>query len=391
MSIKSYQLSPFIYGNTVSERGFTNREEETERLKANLLGGINTMLLSPRRWGKSSLVEKVVNEINKTEKNHKAIVLDLFSAGCVEEFLELFAREIIKASSNKWQDWLEQGKTWFKHLVPQFSIGVDPTTDLSVSFDWKELAKHPDEVLNLPEIIAGKKGFKLIVCLDEFQNLAGFNAWPEWEKKMRSVWQRQKSVTYCIYGSKRHMMTDIFNNPAKPFYRFGDIMLLKRIETQKWVKFITKGFKSTGKGIEEEVAEQIPQLMKNHSWYVQQLAHYTWTKTNEKADLLELNKALEELIHSNSPLYQREVEIISTTQLNLLKAVVKGETRFTSSAVMQQYNLGTPRNVAKNKQILINSDMIHEAESGRFELLDPAFELWFKYLYFNSNYKIINI
>ena len=127
--------------------------------------------------------------------------------------------------------------------------------------------------------------------------------------------------------------------------------------------------------------------MKNHSWYVQQLAHYTWNLTNKKASILEINAALNELIYANSPLYQKESESISHTQLNLLKAVVNGETKFTSTSVMNKYHLGTPRNVSKNKTVLINNDIIHEI-NNKFEFVDPAFELWFKKQFFNQPYTL---
>jgi hypothetical protein len=376
--------SPFIYGTTVSRQSFTNREKETEKLKSNLLNGINTMIISPRRWGKSSLVEKVISDINKKEKKVKTVVIDLFSASSEEEFLELFAREILKASSTKWQDWINTGKEIFKKLVPKFSMSFEQT-DFSLSFDWKELKKYSQEVLDLPEAIAKKKGIRFIICLDEFQNLSYFDSYPELEKKMRACWQRHHSVTYCLYGSKRHMMSDIFNNAGKPFYRFGDILLLQKIETDKWIKFICKSFESSGKNIPENVASKIPALMKNHSWYVQQLAHYTWNLTQKKAGDEQLEAALKELIQANTPLYQKEIESLANTQINLLKAVAKGETRFTSTAVMQNYQLGTPRNVSKNKLVLINNDLIHEI-NGEFEFLDPAFELWFKKQFFNLSY-----
>ncbi|MBA3705320.1 MAG: ATP-binding protein [Bacteroidetes bacterium] len=377
--------SPFIYGTIVSVHSFTNREPEADKLQSNLLNGINTMIISPRRWGKSSLVEKVIHDINKKEKKTRTVIIDLFSVSSEEEFLENFAREVIKASSSKWQEWMSSGKDFFKKLIPKLSLGIDPNNDFSLSFDWKELKKHSDEILNLPETIAKKRGIKMIICLDEFQNLSSFNDYPDFEKKMRAVWQRQKNVTYCLYGSKRHMMTDIFNNSAKPFYRFGDIMLLQKIKTEKWIKFICKGFKDSGKQIEEAEAEKIPLLMKNHSWYVQQLAHYTWNLTQKKAGSAEIETALKELLNANSPLYQKEIETISSTQLNLLKAVAKGETQFTSTIVMQNYLLGTPNNVSKNKISLVNSDLIHEV-NGIYEFLDPAFELWFKKKFFNQPY-----
>lgn len=379
--------SPFIYGTTVSIHSFTNREAESAKLKSNLLNGINTMLISPRRWGKSSLVEKVIHDISRKEKRTRIVLIDLFSVSSEAEFLERFAREVLKASSSRWQDWVNAGKLFFKKLIPTFSLGLDADHDFSVSFDIKELKKHSDEVLSLPETLARKNGIRLIICLDEFQNLSSFEDYGAFEKKMRAAWQRQPHVTYCLYGSKRHMMSDIFNNPSKPFYRFGDIMMLPRIETKKWKSFILKNFASTGKSIDEAEAERIPLLMKDHSWYVQQLAHYTWNLTHKKAGRKEIAAALEELLNANMPLYQKEVETISTTQLNLLKAVAKGETQFTGTAVMQQYQLGTPNNVSKNKTILVNSDMIHEI-NGRYEFVDPAFELWFKKQYFNQAYTI---
>lgn len=381
------KTAPFIYGTTVSTASFTNREAESEKLRNNLLQGINTMIISPRRWGKSSLVEKVINDINKKEKKTKTIIIDLFSVSSEEEFLETFAREVIQASSSKWTEWMASGKEFFKNLIPKFSLGIDPYTDFSLSFDWKELKKYGDEVLNLPEIVARKKGIKIIICLDEFQNLSSFPDYLSLEKKMRAVWQRQKSVTYCLYGSKRHMMAHIFNDASKPFYRFGDIMLLPKIETGKWVSYICKSFADSGKQIHEHDALVIPELMKSHSWYVQQLAHYTWNLTQKKAGRAEIELALKELIQANTPLYQKEVETISGTQLNLLKAVAKGETKFTSTVVMQKYMLGTPHNVSKNKALLINNDLIHEIE-GLYEFVDPAFELWFKKQFFNQPYHV---
>lgn len=377
--------TPFIYGTTVSTQSFTDREKDAEKLYSNLTEGVNTSIISPRRWGKSSLVEKVLHDIKSKKKNVIAVHIDLFAASSNEEFLELFAREVIMASSTKWQEWVKAAKEFFSRLVPQITLGIDPRTDFRIGFNWTELKKYPDEVLNLPERIAVKQGKQCIICLDEFQNLASFSGFSDFEKKMRSVWQRQKNVTYCLYGSKRHMMTEIFNNASKPFYRFGDIMLLQKIPRKNWIGFIVQGFKKSGKSISAEMAEKIPLLMNDHSWYVQQLAHYTWQKTEKVADNEELSAALTELINANSPLYQKEIESISVTQLNFLKAVACNETRLTSAAVMQKYRLGTPRNVQKNRKVLIESDII-DLEEGRYAFMDPAFELWFRMQYFGEKY-----
>jgi AAA+ ATPase superfamily predicted ATPase len=142
--------SPFKYGTTVSEAAFTNREQEVKQLYNNLTQGINTTIISPRRWGKSSLVEKVAKNIVEREQSTRIVLIDLFSVASQEEFLELYAKEVIKASSPKWQDWVKSGKTFFKQLVPRFTIGMDPQTDFSLSFDWQEMKQHKNEILNLP-------------------------------------------------------------------------------------------------------------------------------------------------------------------------------------------------------------------------------------------------
>jgi AAA+ ATPase superfamily predicted ATPase len=379
--------SPFLFGTTVSVDSFTNREEEVEKLIKNLTQGINTMLISPRRWGKSSLVEKVIYKLNAEKSQFRTVSIDLFSVSSEEEFLELFAKEVIKASSPVLQDWVNAGKEFFQQLIPKLSLGLDPLTDFSLSFDWNELKKHRTEILNLPEKIAEAKGIEFIICLDEFQNLSSFQEYEQLEKAMRATWQRQKKVTYCLYGSKRHMMTDIFNNPSKPFYRFGAILMLQKIKREKWISFIVDSFAQTNKTISPEVAAWIPTLMKDHSWYVQQLAHYTWQSTDKVAGIEEINSALQELIHANSPLYQREVETLSTTQVNLLKAISSQEPKLSSKETIQKFHLGTSASVTKNKGILINADVITD-ENGTLEFLDPAFELWFQKLFFRKSFEL---
>lgn len=377
------ELSPFLFGRTVSDLGFTNREQDLDKLYKNLTQGVNTMLISPRRWGKSSLVEKLILELKTKNPEIKVVNLDLFSVSSEEEFLELFAREVIKASSTVWQEWIQSAKDFFKQLTPVLSVGIDPVNDFSVGFDWNQLKKHRSEILDLPEKLATDKNYRFIICLDEFQNLATFHGFEFLEKSMRAAWQRQKSVSYCLYGSKRHMMTDIFDNPSKPFYRFGDIMLLQKIKREKWISFIVESFASTKKEISPELAELISTLMQDHSWYVQQLAHYTWQKTYRKATKSEVQLAFSELISANSPLYMREVEGFSVTQLNFLKAVAKKEEKLSSMEMLLKYRLGTSANVVKNKAILLKADIIDEI-NGKLAFLDPAFEYWFLSQFFKQ-------
>lgn len=380
------EISPFAFGHIVNLQSFTNREEDLAKLKKNLLSGINTIIISPRRWGKSSLVEKVSNEISKDNKDFIVVKMDLFSMNSEEEFLENFAKEVIKSSSGKVEEWIESTKKLFTAIVPRIKLKLQPDSDISLSFDWKEIDKNKGEILNLAETLAVLKNKKILVCIDEFQNLAQFREFEKFEKKMRSVWQKQKNVVYCLYGSKRHMMQEIFSNASKPFYKFGDIFWLQKIKTEKWISFIKEGFRKTGRTIDDSFAEQIAVLMKNHSWYVQQFSFYIWAETTEYVTKEIFDKALQRLIEGNEPLFKNIAESLSIGQINLIKAILQGEVQISAKKVLDEYNLGTSANANKNKQTLINKDILNQTDNG-FELLDPVFELWFRKMYFNEKFR----
>jgi hypothetical protein len=369
--------SPFKYGSIVSSKFFTNREVELNRLKSNFLSGINTIIIAPRRWGKSSLIEKVVNELLSENTGIIPVTLDLFTVNSEKEFYEKYSKEIIKATSKGAKEWLNDAKRFFKTVIPKFHYSPLPEQDFSLSLDWNDTDNYTEDILDLPERIAVKKKIKIVVCIDEFQNLAQINNFLTLEKKLRSIWQKHKNTTYCLYGSKRHMMTDLFNSSSKPFYRFGDILFLDKISKEKWITFITRSFILTGKKIPADAALEIPELMQCHPWYVQQLSHYTWELTEKIASKKEVSKALDLLIRTNSPLYIRDCENLSNTQLNLLKAIASGETQLMSFEVMQKFNLGTPRNVTKNRDILFKNDFIDFSKKNIL-FVDPAFKLWFK-------------
>lgn len=387
MSNISEEKSPFLFGKTVGENLFINRKVDIDHLWLNLNSGINTVLLSPRRWGKSSLVEHTA-WLQRANKNVRWCFIDMFAVRSETNFYEKLSSELIKITSNKWQERLENIKLFFKQIVPQINFGLDPTSDISLSFKWDEIEKHREEILNLPEIIAQKLQIKLIVCIDEFQNIHNFGNAENFEKLLRSQWQHHRNVSYCLYGSKRNLMADIFNKKNRAFYRFGDIMMLPKIATEHWVPFIVGQFNGTGKSISADLAEKIVILMKNHSYYVQQLSHYVWEKTISEADNETLFNAVTRMLEINTPLYQLEVENLSNTQVELLKAIINKEEQFTSMKTINAYKMGTSSNVLKNLKILERDDFI-EKFNKKVELLDPAFELWFKHCFMNV--KIENI
>lgn len=180
--------SPFSFGKSISFKSFVNRGEEIKRLSLNLRSGINTTIISPRRWGKSSLVAETARRMAK-QKNIRSCFIDMFSISSEAEFYEVFSREVIKSSSSKAEEWLKTGGEIFKAVIPKFSFGPDPRQDFSISFDWEQAEKHRNEILDLPEKLSKKKKIKIIVCIDQFQNMVSFPNSEKIEKNWRAVWQ----------------------------------------------------------------------------------------------------------------------------------------------------------------------------------------------------------
>lgn len=368
---------PFVFGVKVSGETFTDRVAETQRLKANFEAGINTILISPRRMGKTSLVEKVSHLV--TSDDIKIARFDAFGCRNDVDFANALATAVIKATSTKVEDWLETVRTFMTHFVPKIHIGTDPTTEFAISL---EVAKRPDlieDILALPEEIAKKKSIRLVICIDEFQQVGEFEKSLTFQKKLRGVWQLQENVSYCLYGSKKAMMEKMFQKRSNPFYRFGDIFYLDKISREDWVSFILERFTQSGKTVSKELAGEIADLTQCYSAYVQQLAWFLWVQTKEKATAADLERAVNQLLDSCEPLFIVQTEKLSHLQMGFLRALTDGITSgFSTQAVMAEYGLRNSANVARVREALIEKDLIMVTGRNKLELSDPILGLWLK-------------
>jgi len=367
---------PFIFGIATSGDNFTDRKKETERLLLNFQHGINTVLISPRRWGKTSLVQKVCR-LAQSDKL-KIVYLDIFSCRSDKEFYNAFATAIIKQTSSKFEEWLDNAKLFLSRITPKISIGPDPMTDFSISLEMNPKSEDIDEILQLPEKIAQKKNCSIVICIDEFQQIAEFSDSKTFQKRLRTVWQLQKNVSYCLFGSKKHLMNELFENKSYPFYKFGDAIYLQKIGTQDWVEYICNRFSVTGKQISEQLAERICQAVDNHSSYVQQLAWLVWVHTDKIATEKDFESAYQDIIDQNTPLFEKQTESLTTYQMNFLRAVLDGvHSEFTKQEILNKYQLGTSANISIVKRALEKKELI-EIEKRKIIIPDPIMSVWLK-------------
>ncbi|MDR0938533.1 MAG: ATP-binding protein [Mediterranea sp.] len=369
--------SPFQYGTLADKENFVDRVEERRQLKELLGGGINVMLISPRRWGKSSLVKKAMDELTNEDKKFHVCYIDAFSIKTEAEFYRTFAREVIACAASTLEKRLEDVKNFLRAISPSVTLKSDSSDSMSFDLKFNLEEREALEVLDLPERLATSKGIRLIVCIDEFQQLAQLDGYKALEGKMRSVWQKQQAVSYCFYGSKRHMMMDIFNNSANPFYRFGQILFLQKIKKEEWIPFILQSFRKTGKRITPTQAGRLCDIVKCHSWYLQQLCYFVWSGVAGTVTDDLIDSRVSQLIDTNMPMFMNDTERLTAAQIGMLRAVADGEHRFNSAAVSSTYELGGAQTITRNKRMLVERDFI-EREGEAYVFSDPIFELWFR-------------
>ncbi|MFT4536575.1 MAG: AAA+ ATPase superfamily predicted ATPase [Saprospiraceae bacterium] len=379
-------VPPFVFGKIAVKEEFTNREKDTAFLIQNFEALNTVILIAPRRWGKSSLVRHATKKLIEKNKNFRVVTLDLFNIKSESEFYSRLAVEIIKAHTSKLEDIIKKSGKFFKNIMPKLNFSPMPDADFSLSLDWDEAQKHKSEILDMAEQMSIQSGVKTLICIDQFQNIGHFEDPLAFQKELRAHWQQHQNVAYCLYGSRENMMREVFSDKKMPFYKFGQVINLNKIKSEKWIPFITQRFSDTKKSISEENANYIVHLADNHPYYVQQLSQLAWMMTTDHCQIENIESGLDNLLNQSHPFYLREMENISRTQSNFLQLLINDETEYTTQRIIKKYSLRSTSNVVKVRKALEEKDVIR-FENKKVLFVDPMLKLWLKRVYFSRNYK----
>ncbi len=288
------------------------------------------------------------------------ISLDCFALKSVEEFYSHYLKACVKATQgklsiaiNKIGDILGQISPFITYTPPiegagEFKIGVH----LPPHF------KDHASILDIPNTLYTKKRVPVVVCIDEFQKLVELNGGKELLETLRSVWQKHTKIAYCLYGSKRHIMNFLFNSNGQPFYRFGDILFLPKIATKDWVEFIIKNFKDSGRSINDTHTNRIVELTENHSYYVQLLCRTVWDLSEKTITNKDIQNAYDRLLDDQAIFFKSQTESLTQFQVNYIRALIAGETKFGTRKVQKQYNMGTATNIKRIEEALRDYEII---------------------------------
>ena len=366
----------FVYGMSVEGENFTDRVKETKRLKMNLENGINVILVSPRRIGKSSIVRKVMKEM--TDPKIKMVFMDIYDCRSEYDFYNRFATELLKQTATKTEQVLENVKRFLIRLTPKIAFSPEPMSEFSLSLGITPQNYQPEEILQLPEMIGQAQGVHIVVCIDEFQQIGEMPDTLTIQKRLRGIWQHQRNVSYCLFGSKKHLMTNLFQNRRMPFFQFGEMMFLDKIPTADWVPFICSRFERQGKQIPESLAKRICETVEDNSSYVQQLAWNVLAETEQTTTEEDFCRGVDALLAQCSALFEEQLKGLTGYQLNFIRALCDGvSSDFGSKAILEAYNLGSKSNISRIKSALQDKEMI-DFDKDTVYLEDPVFKIWYQ-------------
>ena len=373
--------TPFVFGQQATGSDFTNRKRELQHLRTNFTSGINTILISPRRWGKSSLVSRAGEVIGK-EKKIVVCMIDLYNVRDEAQFYQQLAHAVINGTIRKIEELLNAVKKHLPKLMPRISLDT-PAGEFELGLQWKDIVRTPDEIIDLPERIAEDRGIRIVICIDEFQNIGTYADPLGMQKKLRSHWQQHRHVSYCLYGSQKHMLTEVFTSPSMPFYQFGDLIFLERISLEDWEEFICTRFADTGKTISGEDARMIASVTDQHSYYVQQLAQQVWLRTKKACSTEIVEVAFDSLIRQMSLLFVDKTNTLSGPQISFLEAVINQENMLSSKETIDKYDLGSSSNVIRIREALIKKEVL-DTNGADLYFLDPLYRQWLIRYYFRK-------
>jgi hypothetical protein len=382
--------NPFVYGEIVPPDAFANRVVELERLVGDLAEGQKVFLISPRRYGKSSLVRQALSALARRRLATLEITVSSFSSYVA--FLEGYARALLALEAKP-----AGAGAWIRDLFtasrPEIRLEPAPgrAAQLAVSFPAvrtpRETSRLAEEVFALPGRLAERLGRRLVIALDEFQAVVSFEG-PRGaglqpghiEHALRAAVQQQRQVGYVFAGSEPSLM-ELMITMKRPFYKAGPVMRLEKIRADEFAAFVTRRFRDSGLRPDPELGEAIVDLAGNLPYDVQRLAHETWDRTvaqkKKAVSVDDLHATLHQLLDEQHTLFESLWQRLTLGQRATLRAVVlESGAEILATGTRARHRLGGASSVQTALGALIRQDLVAREGDGRYVVVDSLLREW---------------
>jgi uncharacterized protein len=372
--------NPFVYGEVVPLSAFVDREEELDRLTRDLLAGQKVFLISPRRYGKSSLVRQAL----AAAARGGALVVDLTvsSYSSYVAFLEGYARALssLERQTGRAMAWLREALAPLRPEVRIESVAGRPEVALSfpAARSERDVSRLAQEVFALPGRIADLRRRKVAIALDEFQAIGAFDG-GDVEHALRAAVQHQRRVGYVFSGSEPALMERMLGR-SRPFYKAGPVMRLGRIPADQFSAFLEARFRRTGVRPSPGLGAAIVELAGNLPYDVQRLAHELWDDVRvagrRSAGLEDLHVTLHRLLGEHQSLFEATWQRLTLAQRAALRAAVLEDGRELLSAdTRARYRLSGASTVQASLAALVREDILAR-DGDRYLVVDSLLREW---------------
>jgi hypothetical protein len=373
--------NPFVYGEVVPASAFVDRETELDRLTGDLHAGQKIFLISPRRYGKSSLVRQALDAAARRGTLTAEVTVSSFSS--YVGFLEGYAQALVSVETR-----VERATAWLREMIMgvRAEVRVEPNPtgkrQLTVGFPSirtdRDVSRLAQEVFALPGRIAEARRRHMAIALDEFQAIGAFNGGSV-EHALRAAVQTQRQVGYVFSGSEPTLMERMLGR-SRPFYKAGPVMRLQKIPADRFAEFIEGRFKASGIRAAPGLGVAVVELAGNLPYDVQRLAHEVWDDARSEgrrtADLDDLHNTLKRLLGEHDTLFESMWQRLTLAQRGALRATVLEDGRELLSAdVRSRYRLSGTSTVQASLGALIREDVIAR-EGDRYVVVDSLFREW---------------
>ena len=367
--------NPFVVGKYLSDRYFCDRENDTEFLRKQIVNGRNVALISPRRIGKSGLIQHFFNQPDIQEAYH-VFYVDIYATTSLGEFVYTLGKEIYEQLKPQSTAWKEK----FFQIVSSFRVGfkLDTMTGLPGLDIGLGDIQVPQTTLDEIFSYIAESDKPCVIAIDEFQQIGEY-AEKNVEALLRTKIQQCQKAQFIFSGSKRHTMTNMFNSPAKPFYQSAISMGLEAIPVNTYTDFAIRLFEEYGKHVDKEVVELVWAKYDGYTWFVQMVMNelFALTARDEICVMDKVDAALQNVIMSQENSYKTILSNLPPRQKMVLQAIAKeGVARnVTSTKFVKQYNLGSASSVQSAVRLLLQNDLITR-EDGCYRVYDYFFSTW---------------
>ena len=371
--------NPFTYGCIVTGKDFADRKDELRNLSRDLIDCEKIFLISPRRYGKSSLIANILNNLKKA--GLYTIYIDLYKATSLNKFLELYSREVALSVENKAEKAVRLIKEFLPGLRPKITVDGEGNAGIGIDYinSKRDVLKLLDEIYDLPQKLAAKKKKNFVIAFDEFQEISSYNG-DSIEKSMRAYIQNHKNVGYLFAGSKKHILTDMVRNRNRAFYKIGKTINLNKIPVELFSAFLKEKFAATGFKLEAGVMNNIINRADNYPYNVQYLCHELWDMNRDKQQLKnsDIEIALYKILSEETPFYSTIWDGLTHHQRNVLQALaVYGGEKIFSHEFISAGGIGPSSTLQTSVKLLVKKDIL-EKENGKYTLADIFFREWVK-------------